>query len=177
MRELGFEQASIARQLGLLQILLGCLGAAGGGWASDWIMRHSRFSPAALPILALAVCLPLMFASRFASAGEPLLYLGLGASFLLPFSIYGSSLGLFQRTAPVMIRATVIGIAMLSLNIVALSLGTLLIGCMADVLAHSGNATPLKWAMLTFDSLTALALVGYLGAAACLRGQAKSAGK
>jgi len=113
-----------------------------------------------------------MVASRFAGAGEPLLYLGLGASFILPFSVYGSSIGLFQRAAPVMVRATVMGIAMMSLNIVALSLGTLVVGWLADVWGQGGSATPLKWAMLTFDGLTALALVGYVGAAISLRRQA-----
>jgi len=174
VRELGVEQAGIARQLGLLQIIFGCLGAAGGGWASDWIIRHTRFSPAALPILSLSICLPLMVASRFANAGEPQLYLGLGASFILPFSVYGSSIGLFQRAAPVMVRATVMGIAMMSLNIVALSLGALMVGWLADVWSQAGSVTPLKWAMLTFDGLTALALLGYVGAAISLRREAKS---
>jgi predicted MFS family arabinose efflux permease len=165
VREVGVEQASIARQIGLLQILFGCLGAAGGGWAADWISRHSRRSPAALPIVALLVCLPMMMASRFAAGEEVLLYLGLSASFLLPFSIYGSSIGIFQKAAPVMVRATVMGVAMLSLNIVTMALGTLFAGWLADTLAQAGSATPLKWVLLTFDGLTALALVGYLGAA------------
>jgi len=34
-------------------------------------------------------------------------------------------------------------------------------GWFADTLAHSGSATPLKWVLLTFDGLTALALLGY----------------
>lgn len=169
VREVGLDQASIARELGLLQIVFGCLGAAGGGLASDWITRKTRFSPAALPILMLAICLPMMIASRFASAGELLLYMGLSASFILPFSIYGSSIGLFQSAAPVMVRATVMGVAMMSLNIVALSLGTLLVGWLADVWGHAGSTTPLRWAMLAFDGLTALALIGYVGAARCLR--------
>lgn len=171
VREVGVDPASIARQIGLLQILFGCLGAAGGGWAADWMSRHSRFTPAALPIVALLVCLPLMMACRFAAGGEALLYLGLSASFLLPFSIYGSSIGIFQKTAPVMVRSTVMGVAMLSLNIVTMALGTLFAGWFADALGQAGSATPLKWVLLTFDGLTALALVGYLGAAKHLRKQ------
>jgi MFS family permease len=122
----------------------------------------------------LAICLPLMIASRFAGAGELLLYVGLGASFILPFSIYGSSIGLFQSMAPVQVRATVMGVAMMSLNIVALSLGTLWVGWLADLWSQAGNTHSLRWAMLAFDGLTALALIGYVGAALCLRRNANA---
>lgn len=168
VRELGADPATIARQIGLLQILFGCVGAAGGGWLADRLARRSRFGPAALPIVALLLCLPLMMLSRFAAGGEMSLYVGLSASFLLPFSIYGSSIGIFQKTAPVMVRATIMGIAMLSLNIVTMALGTLFAGWLADSLAHAGSSTPFKWVLLTFDGLTALALIGYVLAARCL---------
>jgi hypothetical protein len=46
---------------------------------------------------------------------------------------------------------------------------------LADALARAGSATPLKWVLLTFDGLTALALVGYLGASRHLRRPSESA--
>lgn len=170
VRELGVEQGSIARQLGLLQIFFGCLGAAGGGWVASWISRHTRLGPVALPIIALVLCLPLMMAGRFAGGGI-LLYLGLSASFLLPFSIYGSSFAITQGNAPAMVRATVTGVKMLSVNIVTMALGTLFAGWLADRLAQAGNPTPFKWVMLAFDGLAAIALVGYAAAAIQLRKQ------
>lgn len=128
-------------------------------------MRHTRQTAALLPIVALVLCLPLMVLCRFSAAGQPLLYIGLAASFLLPFSIYGSTISIFQLAAPLVLRSTIIGVAMMSLNIVTMALGTLFAGWLADHLAVAGYATPLTWVMLTFDGLTALALFGYMNAA------------
>jgi hypothetical protein len=68
-----------------------------------------------------------------------------------------------------MVRSTVIGVAMLTVNIVTMALGTFFAGWLADTLGQAGSPTPLKWMMLTFDGLTALALLGYVGAALRLR--------
>lgn len=176
VRELAADPASIARQIGLLQIGAGIIGAACGGFLSDWIVRHTKASIVFLPIVALSVCLPLMALSRFAELGQPLLYVGLAASFLLPFSVYGSTIGLLQQMSPVLLRSSIIGLQMLSLNIIALAFGSFFAGWLSDFLATSGNATPLRWVMLTFDGLTALALIGYVGAARVLRAAKSAAG-
>jgi MFS family permease len=131
-------------------------------------MRNTRFNAAMLPIVALLLCLPLMVASRFSAVGQGLLYVGLAASFMLPFSVYGSTFSIIQKSAPLALRSTVIGVMMMSLNIFALSLGTLFAGWLSDRLASTGSATPLTWVMLIFDGLTALALIGYIGAARML---------
>lgn len=169
VRELGADPAGISRQIGLLQIVAGIVGAACGGLLSDWIVRHTKGSLALLPVITLCVCIPLMALSRFAELGGAMLYVGLAASFLLPFTVYGGSIGLLQQESPVHLRSTIIGLQMLSLNIIALALGSFFAGWLSDFLAASGNATPLRWVMLTFDGLTALALIGYVGAARVLR--------
>lgn len=169
VRELGADPASIARQIGLLQIGAGIAGAACGGMLSDWIVRNTRSGPALLPIVVVCVSLPLMALSRFAELGSAQLYLGLAVSFLLPFSVYGGSIGLLQQESPVHLRSSIIGLQMLSVNIIAMALGAFFAGWLSDFLAASGNATPLRWVMLTFDGLGMLALIGYVGAARALR--------
>lgn len=168
VRELGADPAGIARQIGVLQIAAGILGAAGGGLLADWFVRNTRANLTLVPILVLILCLPLMALSRFAGAGEVLLFAGIAASFFMPFAVYGSTLGLLQQESPVLLRSTIIGLAMLSVNIIALALGSFFAGWLSDFLAASGNPTPLKWVMLTFDGLTALALIGYLCASRAL---------
>jgi predicted MFS family arabinose efflux permease len=169
VRELGADPGGIARQIGLLQIAAGIIGAAGGGLLADWFVRNTRANLTLVPILVLILCLPLMALSRFANAGELLLFAGIAASFFMPFAVYGSTLGLLQQETPLLLRSTIIGLAMLSLNLIALALGSFFAGWLSDHLAASGNATPLKWVMLTFDGLAALALVGYLLANRALR--------
>lgn len=55
------------------------------------------------------ICLPLMIAGRLAEARSSWIYLGLAASFLFPFSVYGSSLSLVQGSVLPWMRAPLIG--------------------------------------------------------------------
>ncbi len=168
VRELGAEEAGIARQMGVLQILFGCLGAAGGGIAADRLAHGLGRRLALFPALMLLICLPLMLASRFVELGSPLLYVGLAASFLLPFSIYGSTLSLLQGSVPQQLRASIVGFTMMCLNVIAIALGSLLIGALSDHLATLGHSRPLTLVLLGSDLLVGLALPCFLRAARAL---------
>lgn len=169
VRELGAEEAGIARQIGVLQIAFGCLGAAAGGIAADRLARGQRARLALFPALMLLLCLPLMLISRFVDLGSPLLYAGLAASSLLPFSVYGSTLSLLQGSVPHTLRASIVGFTMMCLNVIAIALGSLLIGVLSDHLVSLGSQRPLTLVLLGSDLLVGLALLGFLLAARALR--------
>lgn len=168
VRDLGADGASIARQIGLLQIFFGCLGAAGGGIAADRLAHGMRARLAFFSALMLLICLPLMIAARFADLHSPLLYIGLAASFFLPFSVYGSTLNLIQGSVPHHMRASIIGFTMMCLNILAIALGTLVAGFISDQLAAAGYAAPLTAVMLGGDLLIGVAILCYVMAARAL---------
>ena len=169
VRELGAQEATIAKQIGVLQILFGCLGALGGGIAADRLAKGVRARLAAFPLLSLLVCLPLMLASRFAELDSPLIYAGLAASFFLPFSVYGSTLSLVQGSVPHSMRASIVGFTMMCLNVGAIALGTLTLGAASDGLAASGHATPLTIVLIAGDLLIGLALICFLLAVRAVR--------
>ena len=169
VRELGAQEATIAKQIGVLQILFGCLGALGGGIAADRLAKGVRARLAAFPPLSLLVCLPLMLASRFAELDSPLIYAGLAASFFLPFSVYGSTLSLVQGSVPHSMRASIVGFTMMCLNVGAIALGTLTLGAASDGLAASGHATPLTIVLIAGDLLIGLALICFLLAVRAVR--------
>lgn len=162
VRELGASEASIARQIGILQILFGCLGAVGGGIAADRLAHGVGARLAGFPALSLLICLPLMLLGRFVELGSPLLYVGLAASFFLPFSVYGSTLSLIQGSVPHSMRASIIGFTMMCLNVVAIALGTVTLGFASDWLAGTGHPAPLQSVLVASDVLIGLALVCYL---------------
>ena len=165
VRERGADPAELARRIGLLQILFGCLGAASGGWCADRLAARSRKGLALFPVLILAVCVPIMFVSRFATLSSPLPYAGIAASAFLAFGIYGGSFAMIQSSVPNWMRSTVVGIAMMLLNIFAISLGTLGAGYVSDRLAQAGNRTPLTLVLACLDLCIGLAIVAYLAAA------------
>lgn len=165
VRERGFEEAAIARYIGVLQIAFGCLGAVGGGIAADRLAKGHASRMALFPALCVAVCLPLMIAGHLAEARSSWIYIGLAASFLLPFSIYGSSLSLVQGSVPHSMRASVIGFSMMCLNVFAMALGTVTLGFASDRLAAAGNATPLTAVLVGSDLAIGVAFVLFLIAA------------
>lgn len=176
VRERGASEAAMAQQLGMLQIVFGCLGAAGGGLAADRLARGMRSRLAAFPAFTLLVCLPLMIASRFADLHSPFLYAGVGATFFVCFALYGSSLNLIQGSVPHRMLASVVGFTMMSINIFAVALGTLALGFASDRLGAAGHQHPIGTVLLGTDALICLAVLLYgLAARSIARSQASRA--
>lgn len=169
VRDLGADEAAIAQQIGILQILFGCLGAAGGGIAADRLAHGVRSRLAGFPALMLVICLPLMVMSRFVELHNPLLYIGLAASFFLPFSVYGSTLSLVQSSVPHHMRASIVGFTMMCLNVLAIAIGSLLVGVLSDRMTRAGDPAALTKVLLGIDVLMLLAIACFVQAARALK--------
>lgn len=153
VRERGFDAAAIARQIGVLQIVFGMLGAVVGGVLSDRLARRIPGGHAGFLVLLIALCGPLMVAYRFAPAGSALFYVGMCAGFFLPLATYGPALALFQGRTPSHMRSTVTGFTMLAINVFAIALGNALAGAVSDRLAAAGSTVALTTVLLATDVL------------------------
>ena len=153
VRERGFDAAEIARQIGVLQIVFGVLGAVVGGVLSDRLARRLPAGHAGFLVALIVLCGPLMLAYRFAPAGSALFYIGMCAGFFLPLATYGPSLALIQGLTPTRMRSTVTGFTMLSINVFAIALGHSLVGGLSDRLATAGSTHSLTTVLLATDIL------------------------
>jgi predicted MFS family arabinose efflux permease len=158
VRERGFDAASIAKQMGGLQIVFGTLGAVFGGIASDRLSRRFKGGHASVLSLMVLVCAPLMLAYRFATPGSALFYIGMCAGFALPLATYGPSLALLQALTPVSMRSTIVGATMMLINVFAIAIGNLAVGAVSDRLAASGSSVALTSVLIATDVLVFLAL-------------------
>ena len=165
VRERGLDVALSAQRIGLLVVVFGCLGALGGGILGDWLGPKFKGGRATILALTVAVCVPLMIAARLVGAGNPLLYAGLAAGGFLPMSIYGSSLAIIVGGMPHNMRSTTVGFLMMSMNIVAIAIGSLGAGVISDRLTAAGHAAPLTTVLLLLDGVVGLSAVLYLMAA------------
>ncbi|MBE2242399.1 MAG: MFS transporter [Burkholderiaceae bacterium] len=165
VRERGFDASSIARQMGLLQIVFGVLGAAVGGMLSDRLAQRLPGGHAGFLVLLVALCGPLMIAFRFAPAGSLLFYIGMCAGFFLPLATYGPALALIQGRTPARMRATVTGVTMLAINIVAIAIGNAAAGAASDHLAALGSTHALTTVLLATDVLAISAALFFVLAA------------
>lgn len=168
VRERGADAAHVAREIGTMQIAFGGLGAIVGGLAGDRFARlpggHAGF-----PVLSLAVCVPLMVASRYAPVDAAAFHAGLAANFFLPFSLYACTIAILQGELPERMRATAVGFTMMCLNFIAIAAGTLAAGYASDHLAAAGHPSPLRTVLLGTDLVAGSAVAFYLGSALLLR--------
>lgn len=165
VRERGLDAAVAARTVGLLGTVFGVLGTLIGGVLSDRLAERLPGGHAGFVVLLVLICGPLMLASRFAGAGSPLLYVGLCASFFLPLAAYGPSIALIQGLTPDAMRATITGVTMLLINVVAIAIGNLVAGAVSDQLAAAGSGHALTAVLLATDLLAMLGAVFYAWAA------------
>ena len=165
VRERGADAADIAREIGVLQIAFGGLGAIVGGLVGDRFAARLPGGHATFPVLSLAICVPLMVASRLVSPDSPLFHAGLAANFFLPFSLYACTIAVLQGALPERMRATGVGFTMMCNNFIAIAIGTFAVGAVSDHLATTGHATPIGPVLLGTDLVAGLAIVMYLGAA------------
>ncbi len=164
-RERGLDAAAIARQIGLLGIVFGILGAVVGGVLSDRAARCIPGGHAGFVVLLIAICGPLMVAYRFAAPGSAVFYAGMCAGFFLPLATYGPSLALIQGLTPERMRSTVTGATMLLINLFAIALGNLAVGAVSDRMAAAGAGHALTFVLLATDLLAIAGAVFYAVAA------------
>lgn len=158
VRERGFDGASIAKQMGSMQIVFGTLGALLGGVASDRLAK--RFGGGHASVLTIMVLLfaPLMLLYRFATPGSALFYVGMVAGFILPLAVYGPANALIQALTPTSMRSTITGATMMLINVFAIAIGNLAVGAVSDALVANGSTVGLTTALIGTDALVGLSL-------------------
>jgi predicted MFS family arabinose efflux permease len=158
VRERGFDGASIAKQMGTMQIIFGTLGAVIGGIASDRFAKRFQGGHATVLSLMVLVFAPLMLLYRFAAPGSALFFAGMIAGFILPLASYGPANALIQGLTPSSMRSTITGATMMFINVFAIAIGNLAVGSVSDRLTTSGSTVGLSTALIGTDILVALSL-------------------
>jgi predicted MFS family arabinose efflux permease len=153
VNERGMNAAGIATRIGELQLVFGTLGAVAGGAMGDRVAGKLRGGHASFMALLVVICAPLMLAYRFVPAGSPLFYIGMCAGFFLPLAVYGPALTAITGMTPQNMRSTVTGFTMLSINVFALAIGTVVVGMAGDYFIKAGATAPLTGVLIATDAL------------------------
>ena len=167
VRERGLDAAAITRTLGVVELAFGVLGSLVGGLLGDAYAR-GRLERYAHFVMALAlVCGPLMIAYRFVAPGTPLFYAGMAAGAFLPLAAYGPCNALIQAQVAPHLRATISGVAMMLINVFAITLGNLAVGLCVDRLGAAGVHAALTWSLFATDLLALAAAPCFAWVASC----------
>lgn len=149
VRERGFSRTEAALSAAVVFIVVGTAASPLTGALADCAylrMRLPKVSFAALLVLFVqtpaAVCFLL-----YAEAGSLLFWVSLSA-WLLGGATLGPVVSGMQELAPPPLRASILGLAMLAMNLLGAGLGSLAIGMNADKLAVDGLHHPLSYTLV-----------------------------
>jgi hypothetical protein len=105
----------------------------------------------------------------FVPSGSPAFYLGLCAVFFLPMAAYGPANGLLQGLTPARSRSLLTGINVLLINVVAVAVGSAVIGIVSDRLKAAGAPHPLTTALFGADIASICSVIFFVLAALHIR--------
>ena len=156
--ERGFDGSRVAVSYGSTLVVFGLIGAALGGWLADACAARLPGGRASFLALFVAILSPLIIAFRLAAPGTWLFQAGMVAGIVFFSAFYGPAFAIMQSAAPPRLRASATGLAMLLVNVLALGLGSLLIGAASDLLLANGKKNALTIPLLVADAVSLLSL-------------------
>ena len=106
----------------------------------------------------LVVLAPFNIVYRVVDGDSPWFWVGVFVGFFQLGCFYGPTFSTVQELVPPQIRATVVALYILLLNLVGLGFGITLGGVAIDALAAADVAQPYTWTLLIFTLLSLLAI-------------------
>lgn len=126
---ISLPQAGVS--VGVLYGLCGILGTTIGGWQATRLGKKGRQAALVIPTVALALAVPLFILAMSAGKVQYALLL-LSVPVLFGSLFIAPTIALFQTLAPVRMRARASAIAIVTQNLIGMSLGPLLVGLLSD---------------------------------------------
>ena len=160
VQERGFERAEIAQITGWIGISAGLLGNLFGGIGGDWFLRRTGVGRPMFLFWIMIVLAPLNLAYRLVDPASALFWLGVFIGFFQLGCFYGPTFSTVQELVPPQIRATVVALYILLLNMAGVAIGVSAAGWYVDRLMAAGDPAPYTTALLWFTviSFTAIPL-------------------
>ncbi|TNF84250.1 MAG: MFS transporter [Gammaproteobacteria bacterium] len=165
VEERGFDRAEIARITGWIGIVAGILGNLFGGLGGDWFLRKTGIGRPMFLFWVLLLLAPINIAYRLVPPDTFWFWLGVFIGFFQLGCFYGPTFSTVQELVPPQIRATVVALYILLLNMGGVAIGVSAAGIYVDWLMARGSEAPYTTALLWFTviSLSAIPLFFFAG--------------
>ncbi|HEY5646948.1 MAG TPA: MFS transporter, partial [Pseudomonadales bacterium] len=138
----------------------GLLGNLFGGIGGDWFLRRTGMGRPMFLFWIMIVLAPFSIAYRLVPPDTLWFWLGVFIGFFQLGCFYGPTFSTVQELVPPQIRATVVALYILLLNMAGVAIGVSVAGVYVDWLMEQGHDAPYTSALLWFTviSLTAIPL-------------------
>jgi len=165
VEERGFDRAEIAQITGWIGIGAGILGNLFGGLGGDWFLRKTGMGRPMFLFWIMLLLAPVNIAYRLVPPDTFWFWLGVFVGFFQLGCFYGPTFATVQELVPPQIRATVVALYILLLNMAGVAIGVSAAGIYVDWLISRGSDAPYTSALLWFTviSLSAIPLFYFAG--------------
>jgi MFS family permease len=158
VEERGFERAEIAQITGWIGIVGGMMGNLFGGLGGDWFLRKTGVGRPMFLFWIMLILAPINIAYRLVEPDTIWFWIGVFTGFFQLGCFYGPTFSTVQELVPPQIRATVVALYILLLNMVGVAIGVSAAGIYVDWLITQGNEQPYTIALLWFTVISFLAI-------------------
>ncbi len=158
VQERGFDRAEIAQITGWIGICAGMAGNLFGGMGGDWFLRKTGIGRPMFLVGILVILAPINIVYRLVSPDSIWFWIGVGVGFFQLGCFYGPTFSTVQSLVPPQIRATVVALYILLLNMAGVAIGVSAAGIYIDYLIGQGAAEPYTTALLYFTAISFLAI-------------------
>jgi len=161
VEERGFERSNIAMIVGWIGVFAGLAGNLIGGILSDWWQENTdQGRPMFLFWLAL-LTLPISIYYRFVEPGSIILWIGIIVGYFQLGCFFGPTFSTVQELVPENIKATVVSFYILTLNLIGLTIGSLVGGILADLMEAANYQEPYTVMLVIFSIISIISIPCY----------------
>jgi len=161
VEERGFERSTIAMIVGWIGVFAGLAGNLIGGILSDWWQENTNQGrPMFLFWLAL-LTLPISIYYRFVEPGSIIFWIGIIIGYFQLGCFFGPTFSTVQELVPENIKATVVSFYILTLNLIGLTIGSLVGGILADLMEAANYQEPYTMMLVIFSIISIISIPCY----------------
>ena len=161
VEERGFERSTIAMIVGWIGVFAGLAGNLIGGILSDWWQENTNQGrPMFLFWLAL-LTLPISIYYRFVEPGSIIFWIGIIIGYFQLGCFFGPTFSTVQELVPENIKATVVSFYILTLNLIGLTIGSLVGGILADLMEAANYQEPYTVMLVIFSIISIISIPCY----------------
>ena len=161
VEERGFERSNIAMIVGWIGVFAGLAGNLIGGILSDWWQENTdQGRPMFLFWLAL-LTLPISIYYRFVEPGSIIFWIGIIIGYFQLGCFFGPTFSTVQELVPENIKATVVSFYILTLNLIGLTIGSLVGGILADLMEAANYQEPYTVMLVIFSIISIISIPCY----------------
>ncbi len=158
VEERGFDRNEIAAITGWMALVAGIAGNLIGGLGSDYFLKKTGVGRPMFMFWITLFIMPVMLAYRMVDPASPFFMFGMFMGFFQLGCFFGPVFGTVQELVPDQIRATVIAVVLVMINVFGIGFGVTAGGLFIDMLIANEVENPYTTGMLFFTGISFLTI-------------------